>query len=178
LFQPLRRSGPVVSYRYAPRLPAAFLVGAVRGASHRQAVAGLRGAAPSFDPRDEALLEGCRECGTLHRPGRAGAVKTEHRGNEDITLDVDADRPGALVVSEAWLPGWSASIDGRSVPVRRADGVALGVLVGRGRHRVRLHYAAPGLAAGAGVTGATALAVAGVALAVLVRRRRSSPPPR
>jgi hypothetical protein len=178
LFEPLRRAGPVVSYRYAPRLPAAFLVGAARDASHPQAVAGLHGAEPAFDPRDEALIEECSECGRLDRPGRAGIVGSEHRADDAITLAVDADRRAALVVSEAWFPGWSASVDGRGVPVRRADGVALGVLIGPGRHRVRLHYAAPGFAAGAAVTGATALALAGAAVAVLVRRRRASSRPR
>jgi hypothetical protein len=173
-YQPLRRAGPVVTYRYTPRLPDAFLVGAAREASHPQAVAGLHGAEAGFDPRDAALLEECSECRRLDRPGRAGIVGSEHRADDAITLDVDADRRAALVVSEAWFPGWSASVDGHGVPVRRADGVALGVLVGPGPHRVRLHYSAPGFGVGAGVTGATALALAGAAVALLVRRRQAS----
>ena len=88
-------------------------------------------------------------------------------------MDVNATvaRDGVLVVSQAWFPGWTATVDGHPAPVVRVDGLVQGVPVGPGRHRVTLRYRAPGLVAGAAVSAAT---LAGLLGWWLVDRRRPS----
>jgi len=81
------------------------------------------------------------------------------------TLQGHALTPGTVVYlagqlygwkGDAWLVsrqsharGWSARVDGREAPVRRANGKHLAVPVPAGRHEVELRYHPPGLRAGA-----------------------------
>jgi len=166
-------AGRIVRYRYQPRLADAFLVGRARDTTRTAGAAAIRDA-DGFDPRRDALLEGCTTCDGVSVPGSAGSVSGERRTNGTIALDVAASRPAALVVSEAWFPGWHASVDGRPQRVFRADGLALGLLVPPGVHRVQLRYVAPGAAAGGAISLVSVLAFAGVAGLALVRRRRAS----
>lgn len=63
-----------------------------------------------------------------------------------VVIDVDAPAPGVLVIAEAYAPGWTASIDGRSARVFRAHYHQRAVVVPAGRSRVELRYAPRGLA--------------------------------
>jgi uncharacterized membrane protein YfhO len=45
-----------------------------------------------------------------------------------------------LVVSDAWDPGWKATVDGKDVDVQRVNYVMRGVRVGPGAHRVEFRY--------------------------------------
>ena len=164
-----------------PALPEAFLVGEARQADHAQALAAARGEA-DLDPRGTALVEGCDACAPLDRQGRAGDVGPVRWGAASATVEVDADRPALLVVSQAWAPGWSATVDGEPAEVVRADGVVQGVPVPAGVHRVELVHRAPGLRAGALVSGAALVGL--VALSARSRTTSgrpgtasSSPPP-
>ena len=155
-----------------PRVPAlaeAFLVGEAREVDHAEAVAGASGET-DLDPQATALVEGCDACGPLDRPGRAGDVGPVRWGQASATVEVDADRPALLVVSQAWAPGWTASVDGEPAEVVRADGVVQGVPVPAGAHRVELVHRAPGLRAGALVSGATLV----VLVALSARSRTTS----
>lgn len=79
-----------------------------------------------------------------------------------------------LVVSEAWFPGWTATVDGEAVEVRQANGLLLGVPIEAGSHRVELRFRAPGVVAGAGISTATAVLLGGAALITRLRRRRQA----
>ena len=157
-----------------PRVSDAFLVGAVRNVALGHAVSEIRSEA-NFDPRAEALLEDCTDCPGLHHRGQAGIVSREQRAPGGVTLEVETRETAALVVSESWFPGWHASVDGRSVRVRRADALLLGVVVPPGRHRVVFHYVVPGARLGAAVSSAAvAVALAVMAIIALLRRRQAS----
>jgi hypothetical protein len=77
--------------------------------------------------------------------------------------------PTTLVRRETDAPGWSARIDGRSVPVRRAEGLFQAVAVGPGTHRVEFGYLPRGV-----VWGLAALAAgcAWLLIAAAAGRRR------
>jgi hypothetical protein len=57
-----------------------------------------------------------------------------------IEIDVDSELGGVLALHETWYPGWIAEIDGRRVPILRADVLFRGVEVPGGRHRVVFRY--------------------------------------
>ena len=88
-----------------------------------------------------------------------------------LEIDVRAEPATALVVREAHAPGWSASLDGRPVPVVRANGRHLAVRIPSGRSRIRLAYRPPHLTGGLVLAGG---AVAAVLALALVRRRKPS----
>jgi uncharacterized membrane protein YfhO len=68
--------------------------------------------------------------------------------------------PGVLVVSEAYFPGWQATIDGNLTPVFTVHGALLGLELPPGQHDVVLTYRPPVLMAGGLVT-ALALVLSG-----------------
>jgi Bacterial membrane protein YfhO len=88
-------------------------------------------------------------------------------GRQSVQLSCSAST--RVIRRETDLPGWSAEIDGRSVPVRRARGLFQAVEVGAGAHRVEFSYVPPHI--GWGYLG-LAVGVAWLLLAaVLVGRR-------
>ena len=82
-------------------------------------------------------------------------------------VDVRAEGPGLLVVTDAWDRGWRARLDDGPARLLRVNHGEMGVVTPEGWHRVTLAYRPEGLGAG------IALAAAGVgALAYQGRRAR------
>ncbi len=88
--------------------------------------------------------------------------------------------PALVVVAEAWFPGWTAQVDGRDVPVLKADGAFLGVAVEPGDHEIKFSFDPPGaVTVGRATTtvtlvGAVILLVAGGRQRLRARRRASA----
>jgi hypothetical protein len=157
-------------YYYKPRLPDAFVVGAVSVAHRQEILDAIWGNAP-FDPAGTALTEkGCDACDGMVEPGRAGTAHASW-SLDSTHVTVHAARPGMLVLSQAWFPGWHAYVDGVPAPVLRVDGIVQGVPVPKGNHPVVLTYEPPGLALGMGLSILTILGLLGAG--VLVARSRS-----
>jgi hypothetical protein len=102
--------------------------------------------------------------------GFVGRAEIVERGTNRLVVSASANRPGMLVVLEAWRRGWTAALDGHPAPLVRTNAVFRGVPVPAGRHRVEMSYRLPGLAWGAafGVLGIVGL----LALGVLAYRAR------
>ncbi len=64
------------------------------------------------------------------------------------TVLTRSTRPAYLVLSDAYAPGWSCTVDGHSTTIRRAFGLLRSAPVGAGEHRVEFRYRQPGLLAG------------------------------
>jgi hypothetical protein len=89
--------------------------------------------------------------------GRAGPAEVIRAGPR--RMDVRAEGPGVLVVSELWERGWKAEVDGAFARVRRLNHAQIGVALSPGVHRVVLRYGVPGLREGVALCG---VAVAGL----------------
>lgn len=70
-------------------------------------------------------------------------AKFTHRGINSIDLDVNAEAPGFLFVSDAYYPGWKATVDGNPAEVLRANFICRAVFVPKGRHVVKMFYTEP-----------------------------------
>jgi hypothetical protein len=105
------------------------------------------------------------------RPLRAGAgrVLSIVRERERVTIEAEALGDAVLVVNDAFWPGWSATIDGKPVPIFPADGFVRAVPWPAGRHRLAMTYAPPELATGVAISIAGLLSIA---LASWALRRR------
>jgi hypothetical protein len=57
-----------------------------------------------------------------------------------LSARVDLRRPGALLLSVAYDPGWRATVDGRRAPVEMLAPAVMGVQLGPGAHQVVFTY--------------------------------------
>jgi Bacterial membrane protein YfhO len=173
----LVHAGDVTIYqRTGPVAPRAFLAGRVQAGLPEAEVFG-RLSQPSADPTAVALLEGpppagLQAAGGAVPPGRA-EVTADH--GEQLEVRVAAARPALLVVTDAWHPGWSATVDGRRAELRKVDGVLRGVTVPAGAHRVVMRYRPPGMGASLPLAGLGLAGLAALALGGLLARRAAQP---
>ncbi len=123
---------------------------------------------PDFDPFATAVLPVAASVS----PGPADRVTVTLDQAGALAVQTDSAGAGVLVVSEAYFPGWQATLDGRPTPVLRADGALLAVGVPSGAHSVALLFRPPVLLIG-GVISLAALLLAVVG--VVRRSPRPSP---
>ncbi len=163
---------PYTVYRNVTGLPRAFVVHRVRPMPSRGDVLAALTAA---DLRREVLLEGDDTPAATDLPAAARTVEvTDYRPNR-VTVAVGDGSDGWLVLADVWYPGWRCTVDGATVPVRRADFLYRAVLVPNGRHEVVFTFEPDSYRIGRQVSlAALGLTAAGLLVAV-VRRSRVSP---
>jgi hypothetical protein len=127
-----------------------------------------------FDPARTALIPPDASV-PLGRPagGQMGSVEVMGRTAGWLSLKVVTPADGLLVLSEIDYPGWRATVDGREVPLVRADYTLRGIPVPAGGHGVEITYRPATVTWGGVISAATlgALIVAGLWTAL--QRRRS-----
>lgn len=140
-FEP-RRAGGLWVYPNPGAMPRAFVARDVRvvpDAAERLRRLG----ADDFDPA-VALLEAAPEDPLFERLRPAGelpgAVQVEAYEPRRVQLRAELERPGLLVLADAWDPGWSVSVNGEERPVLRVDHALRGVLLDGGTSAVRWEY--------------------------------------
>ncbi len=124
--EPWRRllSSDILVYGNDAVLPRAFLVPQARFEPDDEAALALM-RDPDFDPGRTVLI---------HAPAPAAAPATAPDADTasgtlrftrytatEIGLEVASSAPGWLVLSDAWYPGWVASVNGANVPLERAN---------------------------------------------------------
>lgn len=116
---------------------------------------------------------------TLSRSGDVASVTQPSPSEYDLTVRVPPHRRARLLARVTDVPGWHATVDGRPVPLSRADEVMMSLAVPAGRHRIKLWYWPDRLTQGiiGAVAGAAALvlwavAVWAITLVAVARRRR------
>jgi hypothetical protein len=170
----IARANGTTLYQNPSALPRAFLVGRINVGSDEQFYAGLDDG--SIDPGSTAVVAEPPPFALATVPGRNPApVTVENASAGSVDLQVTLEQPGLVVITNAWYPGWKATVDGRPETVVRADAVFQGVYLQPGAHHVRLSFAPPIVRFG------LLFACAGVALAVgllaidRIRDRKSVP---
>jgi hypothetical protein len=135
---------PIRLFRVPDPLPRAYVVSGVRVAASTAAYQAL--VDPAFDPAAELVLP-TGPSAPADSDFR-GEAEVRERGHDRLLVDARLDRPGFLVVTEAYDPGWRATADGREVEVRRGNVGFRAVALPAGRHRVELRYRPPSVTAG------------------------------
>lgn len=161
-------AGAVRVYRKRSYIPRATLVHEVERVESDEAALALLPGLPPDAP--VALLLPDAPTLALRSPQTPEPLpRVELRGPNRRVIQADLAAPGLLVLSEVYLPGWRARVDGRPATILRANYLFCGIALPEGRHTVDLVYAPASVWAGAAVTGVT---LAGIALVGLLRRRR------
>lgn len=166
-------SYPIRVFRVPGTLPRAYVVGRARFADGLQSYKAL--VDPGFDPAREIVLPGGPqlEAPAAGHAGFSGSARLVSYLPDRVRIDVETSAPGYVVLVDAYDPGWRATVDGREVPLLRANVAFRAVPVAAGRHEVALVYRPRSVEIGFGVSAATL--VLGLVGAGLVRVRRAAP---
>lgn len=106
--------------------------------------------AGEFVPGVDVALEGVRLSGAPERVELSGGTASIRTDRTDrVEIEVDSRGPGLLVLRDALRAGWSATVNGASAPIHRADVLFRGVEVPSGRSVVVFSFTTPGLTLGA-----------------------------
>jgi type IV secretory pathway TrbD component len=135
--------------------------------------------APNFPYRAVALLDTSSTTPTMPLLAIPEPLTISTRvsdyapGKATITLDSPAPAGSALVVSESFYPGWTATIDGRPAKAERADLALIAVPLPAGARKVELRFESPAYHTGKRITfAAIALALLALAAGIFSDRRR------
>ncbi len=137
---------------------------------------------PAFDPAQTVTLSGetdvfspLPEVGEGLGVGSAPIQSVQMTAYTDtrVALTVTSDAPGYLVLTDAYYPGWVATVDGSETPIQRADVMFRAVSIPAGTSEVVFEYR-PAWLPLAPLIGAAAWIVAVIALLVFGRRSSTS----
>ncbi|HEY3079691.1 MAG TPA: YfhO family protein [Chloroflexota bacterium] len=163
--EPLGALDDLHVYRVRFSLPRAWAVSDVRTVDSPSAsLAAVLD--PSIHPGDVAIVEDPPPLPIapgLPRPD----VEVVGDWPNGLQVRVHSTGNSLLVVADAWHPGWSAYLDGRSTPILRTNHAFRGVAVPAGEHLVEMRFRPTSLLVGAALSALSAL----VALGLLLRWR-------
>jgi hypothetical protein len=160
---------PIRLFRVPDPLPRAYVVAGVRVATSTAAYQAL--VDPAFDPAAELVLPTGPSAPA--DPELRGEAEVRERGHDRLLVEARLDRPGFLVLTDAYDPGWRATADGRDVEVRRANVGFRALALPAGRHRVELLYRPRSVTAG---LAASAVSLAGLLVLGWRTRARNTVP--
>jgi hypothetical protein len=95
---------------------------------------------PRFDVRGEMLLDGMPVAAVGRAAPSFSDVRISSYQPSEIRLQVTADQPGVVLLTDAFFPGWTADVDGVAAPVLRGDCFSRAVQVQPGKHTVTFRY--------------------------------------
>jgi hypothetical protein len=98
----------------------------------------------------------------------SSAVIREYLPNR-VVVEVDGDKPGYLVLTDIWYPGWICTVDGEPARLYRADYLFRAVTVPAGAHEVTFRFAPASYRWGMVISAAALAVVLGVSLLAFVR---------
>jgi uncharacterized membrane protein YfhO len=91
---------------------------------------------PAFDPARSVLLENVASA-SERAPGTARILSYR---NTEVVIEAQSPAGGYVVLNDVWFPWWMAEVDGRKVPLLRANVIFRAVEVPPGRHTVRMTF--------------------------------------
>jgi hypothetical protein len=131
-------------------------------------------AAHNFDPGAVAYVSS----GSGFAPGCKGDAEIVGETPCEVHVKVNMETPGLLVLTDQWYEGWNAYLDGRPLPVLRANYAFRGVNLPKGKGEVVFRYEPPSWSRGLRMFGIAFPAVlVWSAVAVWFGRRKAAPAP-
>jgi len=125
-------------YRNNSPLPRFYFVSRVRRAPDEKHAVSMA-ADPSFDPANEAIVEGLSPEWQGGTTADSSTVVTGYSNNA-VRLETSSSSPLFLVSSEASYPGWLATIDGVPASLYETNVAFRGLPVPAGKHTVSMRF--------------------------------------
>lgn len=92
----------------------------------------------NLDLRSEIFLES--DPGIIKTEGEIGTAKIVNYKPNKIEISVDAKSDALLFLSEIYYQGWTASVDGKNVPILKANYAFRAIVVDEGKHSIKFWY--------------------------------------
>ncbi len=141
-------------------LPRAFLADSFEIVSNSPAIIS-RLYSPNFDYRHRVILE--KDPIFFPTVGSGSAQIVSYEPNQ-VTVQTKTEAAKILFLSDTYFPGWFATVDGKNVPIYRADYTFRAVPVPAGDHHVNFYYDPPSFKIGAIISLLSLLGLVGFAL--------------
>lgn len=127
-------------YENPRTLPRVLFVDGARGVDFAEIIATGRWP-EGFDPTREVLLPAAAQPDPVPAgDGPAGKARLLSHHNALVEVEVEASRPGWLVLNDVWHRWWRVEVDGRPAEMSRADVLFRAVRLDAGRHRVKFTF--------------------------------------
>ena len=159
---------PAWIYRVERVVPRAYIVPkAIYEKDPKKTIEMLAG---SVDPLKEVIVD---EIVELPAKGSfTGETEIHGYGNRSVSLRATLNRPGILVLSDSFYPGWKVYVDGVEGKIIRANYFLRGVYLQEGKHQVIFRYSPASFRYGMTVTLCTLILF--LAFLMIRRKRRVS----
>ena len=126
-----------------------------------------------FDPAEVAYVEQ-----PVELPGRCrGSATITEEIPSQVTIKLDMQTPGLLVLADLWYAGWNAYLDGKPVPILRTNHALRGVIVPSGQGLLVFRYEPFSLRLGLLLAGMASLFIIGSCVGLLRETRQGRPAP-
>lgn len=96
--------------------------------------------AESFDGRRAVLLTGAPAPQMGNCQAVEENVQMPYHGPNQLTITADLRCRGMVILTDAWFPGWRATVDGKPARIYQVYGGVRGVMVDAGSHVIQMNY--------------------------------------
>ncbi|MCP4645419.1 MAG: YfhO family protein [bacterium] len=159
-------------YRNKKAFPRAFLVGDLKVEADKNVLFEVMGD-PTFDPGACVVAERAPSGeAPTSSDGPLGTAQVTARSWNRVVVELDVDMPCYLVLSDAYMTGWHATVDEDSRDIFPAYYAFRGVVVHPGETQVVFEYDPASFRIGMGLSVATLIGGVLAATVLLVRRRQ------
>lgn len=108
--------------------------------------------AREFDPRREVFLPAELRGTVVVTNSSSPGVSTKEFKAGRVRVEVQANEPALVVISQSFSRNWRATVDGQAVPLLRANHAFQAVAVPAGKHELVLQYQDHAFQLGAGIS--------------------------
>ncbi len=162
-------------YRNKDVMPRAFFVSAYVVVSDRLRALGML-RSREFEPSRVVILETDPEVPQAGEiVGEKTAVEITRYTPTLLDIDVETKRPGFLVLSDTYFPGWRAMVDGRRGEIFRANAAMRAIYLSPGHHRVTFLYSPTSFRLGLAVSVSTFFLTCLALTCQVIRKARMIP---
>jgi hypothetical protein len=150
-------------------LPRSFVAAREERYPSRAALRAALGSAPLEELRDTAFVEDGAPAAGGGAAGAAARATATLDTPDRLSFAVEAAGPGVLVLTDAFVPGWKAWVNGAAVPIFPVDDAFRGVAVPPGKSEVSFRYVPEWTRAGFAIAAAAGVVLLLLFVAILRR---------
>lgn len=153
----------ILLYKNTTALPQAYLVtNVVRAQSLNAAVEKIK--EPGFDAHQTTIIEATENALQLESTSKGVQPATVSRKDgQTILIETQSPKNAFLIFTDTYYSGWHGYIDGKEVPIYRANVNFRAIKVPAGHHQIRFEYVPASFYGGLAIAAAALAAIAAIA---------------